>query len=257
MENWIETKIQAILDAYVGTTNLTTVAVHKTNSQEKKYDKVESTQIQITLRDTPGELPKIAVADKIYTMNAYVVSIEEEKSVVEDIITKFIETYNNTKQTEISAVLNFTNLSPFGSPDNIGSKMCQTWSFAIMVRELDSLTSIFDRTVTIGTKVYNALNGLVGYEFNNVNVYAEYPSGPSTAGKKFRYRKYNLRMVLLDSDDTDVAAMRATIYGLTYTDTVVVQNGALSVSFTGYIMQSTDAINESGFPLLSVMWESG
>ena len=261
MLSWIETQLQTILTAYktTNTTVLEKVAIFDTNSENRKFnDYLEKEHLTIVYRELPGIMPSMPVADKIITANFFVYALENEKTAVKAIIDEFIEEYNSSLQTTTSAQirLQLTNLTPIGRANNTGSIFFQAWQFGATITIIDQLTTIFSRTVAIGSNSIGALNGLLSLNYEIAPIYADYPQS-QTENKKLRYIKQRVTFTVLDSSDTDVVALKTLIYNNTTDVEITVSSNGKTASFSGKIISAIDSISEQGYPVLSFIIERG
>lgn len=261
MLTFVEASLQTILNTYkvTNTTILEKVAVLDTNAEEKKYSThLEKQQITIVYRELPGMMPSMPVADKIFSANFFVWALESEKKTVKDIISLFVETYNSTLQTTSTSKfkIQLTNLTPLGRADNTGALIYQTWQFGATITVVDEISTIFDRSVSIGGNLINAGKGLLSVFYELVPSYAEYPTGLYES-KKLRTIKQRLTFSILDSDDTAVLAVKTMIYNNTTEVAIVFTSTTLTATFTGKVVSASDGINEQGYPILKFIVERG
>jgi hypothetical protein len=260
--SFIETSIQTILTSYklTKTTSLSKVAVVDTNSSVKKYsDYLESEQITVVYRELPGFYPNMPVADKIVTASFFVYALEKEKYVVKKIIDEFTDTYNTTLQELTSGdfKFQFTNLTPIGRADNKGALIYQTWQFGATITVIDSVTSIFNRSVTIGSYTLNATKGLVSAQLEKAPVYAEYAQDTSKKQLILRYMHYRLTFSVLDSDDSDAAYVKGLVYDSTEGFEVTYTSGTEDITFDAKIISAIDSVSEQGYPIINFTLERG
>jgi len=152
MLTFIQNAIQAILDAYNGTTTLTKVSVVTIKSEERTLkDYTDAVTLLLVYRDLPSLMPQLPVEDRVQDGTFAVFARADEKEAVQDILNEFINTYNATQQTTIDGIMYFTNAVPFGNSDNIGAVKYSTWQFGIKFRTLQSIYSLYDREIRINS----------------------------------------------------------------------------------------------------------
>lgn len=247
MLDYIETSLQAILDTL--TTTLKKVGIVSINAEERKFNTFEEKeQITITYRDLPNTLPNFPTGDKIISGNFVVYAVESEKETIKTLFDTFFAQYNGTKNGDY--IYNFTTLVPVGQADNVGEIDFQIWTFGIVARYIGNILNIFDVTLTIGGNVITASKGLDTFNFAKQPVFAEYPIS-SVGQQKFRYYKWVLQFVCLDTVDTAVTALRNLIYDTTTNIvSVTVSSKTGTITFNGAIKNAQETMNRTNFPAL-------
>lgn len=268
---YIETLVQTELDAYLAnnSSNLAKASMVDTSSMVSKYsDYLDEQQITMVYRELPGMQPGMPVADKIINANIFVYALESEKLSVKAIIDNFIDNNKKTLHTMTNGgykiKLQFTNLTPIGNAGNQGSKIYQAWQFGVTITVIDTITSIFDREITLvdpdtsTTRKYNAGNGLVDVRFEKIPVYAEYPTDGGVSKKIYRYTNYILTFSIIDSLDVAVDFLSSLVLSQTKnTLSSAYKKGSKVISFTGKITSAIDDVSEDGYPMLTFTIERG
>jgi hypothetical protein len=152
MLTFIQNALQAILDAYTGTTTLTKVSVVTIKSEERTLkDYTDAVTLLLVYRDLPSLLPQLPVEDRVQDGTFSVFARADEKEAVQDILNEFINTYNATQQTSIDGIMYFTNAVPFGNAENVGAVKYSMWQFGVKFRTLQSIYSLYDREIQINS----------------------------------------------------------------------------------------------------------
>ena len=152
MLTFIQNALQAILDAYTGTTTLTKVSVVTIKGEERTLkDYADAVTLLLVDRDLPSLLPQLPVEDRVQDGTFAVFARADEKDAVQDVLNEFINTYNATQQTSIDGIMYFTNAVPFGNAENVGAVKYSMWQFGVKFRTLSSIYSLYDREIRINT----------------------------------------------------------------------------------------------------------